>query len=142
MSERLYFLISPSLFGLNVVPFKVWTFLTELANIALLIKIAGRLTGSPLAGFLAAILWTANAGFALALGWSSAYNEIAFGFVILLAFRLFLRYIDTGERKYWVWQWIVFLVGFGVRRSYSLPRTSRSSPRRPILITKRTSEVH
>jgi len=56
LSERLYFLISPSLFGLNVVPFKVWTFLTELANIALLIKIAGRLTGSPLAGFLAAIL--------------------------------------------------------------------------------------
>ena len=89
LSERLYFLIFPALFGLNVVPFKVWTFLTELANIALLIKIAGRLTGSPLAGFLAAILWSANAGFALALGWSSAYNEIAFGFVILLAFRLF-----------------------------------------------------
>ena len=35
LSERLYFLIFPALFGLNVVPFKVWTFLTELANIAL-----------------------------------------------------------------------------------------------------------
>jgi len=108
LSERVYFLIFPALFGLNVAPFKVWTFLTELANIALLSQIARRLTGSPLAGFLAAILWTANA----------------------------------GERKYWVWQWIVFLLGFGVRRSCSLPRTSRSSPRRPILITKRTSEVH
>ncbi len=114
LSERLYFLVFPSLFGLNVVPFKVWTFLTELANIALLIQIARRLTGSPLAGFLAAILWTANAGLALALGWSSAYNEIAFAFIILLAFRLLLQYIDTGQRKYWIWQWIVFLLGFGV----------------------------
>jgi hypothetical protein len=114
LSERLYFLVFPSLFGLNVVPFKVWTFLTELANIVLLIQIARRLTSSALAGFLAAILWIANAGLALALGWSSAYNEIAFAFVILLAFRLFLQYIDTGERKYWVWQWIIFLLGFGV----------------------------
>jgi len=114
LSERLYFLVFPSLFGLNVVPFKVWTFLTELANIALLIQIARRLTGSSLAGFLAAILWTANAGLALALGWSSAYNETAFAFVILLAFRLLLQYIDTGQRKYWIWQWIVFLLGFGV----------------------------
>ena len=114
LSERLYFMAFPSLFGLNVVPFKVWTFLTELANVALLIQIARRLSGSALAGFLAAILWTANAGFALAVGWSSAYNEIAFAFVIFLAFRLFLLYIDTSERKYWIWQWVVFLLGFGV----------------------------
>jgi hypothetical protein len=114
LSERLYFLIFPALFELNVVPLKVWTFLTELANIALLIQITRRLTSSPLAGFFAAILWTANTGLALALGWSSAYNEIAFAFVILLAFRLFLQHIDTGKRKYWFWQWVVFLLGFGV----------------------------
>ena len=114
LSERLYFLGFSSLFGLNIVPFKIWTFLTQVANIALLIQIARRITGSPLAGFLAAILWTANAGLALALGWSSAYNEVAFAFVILLAFRLFLLYIDTGQRRYWIWQWIVFLLGFGV----------------------------
>ena len=114
LSERLYFLCFSSLFGLNVVPFKVCTFLTQLANIVLLIQVARRLTGSAAAGFLAAILWTANAGLALALGWSSAYNEIAFAFVILLAFRLFLQYIDTSKQKYWVWQWIVLLLGFGV----------------------------
>ena len=77
-------------------PFKTWTLLTELANIALLVQIARRVTGSALAGFLAPILWTANAGLALAVGWSSAYNEIAFAFVILLAFRLFLQCIDAG----------------------------------------------
>jgi hypothetical protein len=114
LSERLYFLVFSSLFGLNIVPFKIWTFLTELANIALLIQIARRLTGSEAAGFLAAILWTANAGLALALGWSSSYNEVAFAFVILLAFRLFLQYIDTGDRRFWIWQWAVFLLGFGV----------------------------
>jgi len=114
LSERLYFLVFSSLFGLNVVPFKIWTFLTQLANIALLMQIARRLTGSARAGFLAAILWTANAGLALALSWSSAYNEVAFAFVILLAFRQFLLYIDTGQQKYWIWQWIVFLLGFGV----------------------------
>jgi hypothetical protein len=113
-SERLYFLLFSSLFGLNIVPFKIWTFLTQVANVVLLIQIAKRLTGSLLAGSLAAILWIANAGLALALGWSSAYNEIAFAFVILLAFRLFLAYMDTGEQKFWVWQWVVFVLGFGV----------------------------
>ena len=114
LSERLYFLVFSSLFGVNILPFKIWTFLTELADIVLLIQIASRITGSAAAGFLAAILWTANAGLALALGWSSAYNEVAFAFVTLLAFRLFLYYIDTGQRKYWIWQWVVFLLGFGV----------------------------
>jgi hypothetical protein len=113
-SERLYFLVFSSIFGIDVVPFKIWTFLTQLANIALLIQVTRRLTGSSLAGFLAAILWTANAGLAMALGWSSSYNEVAFAFVILLAFWLFLRYVDTGQQKYWVWQWVVFLLGFGV----------------------------
>ena len=49
----------------------------------------------------------------MAIMWSSAYNEIAEAFFILLAFRLFLAYIDTGRRKYWIWQWVVFLLGFG-----------------------------
>ncbi len=112
LSERLYFLVFSSLFGLNIVPFKVWTMLTQFANIVLLMQIARRLTGSAAAAFLAAILWIANAGLALALSWSSAYNEIAFAFVFLLAFRLFLLYIDTGRRKFWTLQWIVFLLGF------------------------------
>ena len=113
LSERLFFVVFSSIFGLESPPFRVWVFLTQFANIALLIQIARRLTGSATAGFLAALLWTANAGIALAISWSSAYNEIAVAFFILLAFRLFLAYIDTGQRKYWIWQWVVFLLGFG-----------------------------
>ena len=113
LSERLFFLVFSSVFGLESPPFRIWVFLTQFANIALLIQIARRLTGSATAGFLAALLWTANAGIAIAISWSSAYNEIAIAFFILLAFRLFLAYIDTGRRKYWIWQWVVFLLGFG-----------------------------
>lgn len=113
LSERLFFLLFSSVFGLESPPFRIWVFLTQFANIALLMQIARRLTGSATAGFLAALLWTANAGIALAIMWSSAYNEIAEAFFILLAFRLFLAYIDTGRRKYWIWQWVVFLLGFG-----------------------------
>jgi hypothetical protein len=112
LSERLFFLVFSSVFGLQSPPFRVWVFLTQFANIVLLMQVARRLTGSALAGFLAAILWCANAGIAMAIGWSAAYNQIACAFFILLAFHLFLRHIDTGERKYWIWQWVVFLLGF------------------------------
>lgn len=113
LSERLFFLVFYSIFGLHAPPFRIWAFLTEFANIALLIRITERLTGSRVAAFLAAIIWSANAGLSTAMDWSSAYNEIAFGFFLLLSFYLFLRYIDSGERKYWIWQWVTFLAGFG-----------------------------
>jgi hypothetical protein len=114
LSERLFFLIFYSIFGLHAPPFRIWAFLTQFVNITLLVRIARRLTGSNIAGVIAPILWSANAGLAVALGWSSAYNEIAFACIILLAFYLFLRHIDTGEKKYWIAQWLVFLLGFGV----------------------------
>jgi hypothetical protein len=113
LSERLFFLVFSSVFGLHSPPFRVWVFLTTFACIVLLVDLTRRLTGSALAGMLAAILWIANAGLALAIGWSSAYNQIAFAFFLLLAFRLLLLYIDTNQRKYWIWQWVVFILGFG-----------------------------
>jgi hypothetical protein len=112
LSERLFFLVFSSIFGLHSPPFRVWVFLTQFANIALLIQITRRLTGSPLAAFLAPVLWSANAGIALSISWSSAYNEVAFAFTVLLGFRLFLLYIDTGRLRFWIWQWVVFLLGF------------------------------
>ncbi len=113
ISERLYFLSFSSLFGMNAVPLRIWAFLTQFANIALVIVITRRITGSALAGFLAAILWTATAALAIPMHWSSAYNEICCAFFILLAFYLFLRSIETGQTKFQLLQWIVFLLGFG-----------------------------
>ena len=113
LSERLFFLVFSTIFGLESPPFRVWVFLTQFASIALLMHITRRLTGSAVAAFLAPILWSANAAIALAISWSAAYNQIAVAFSILLAFYLFLRHIDTEEPKYWTWQWTVFLLGFG-----------------------------
>ncbi|HTS48398.1 MAG TPA: hypothetical protein VMH05_10670 [Bryobacteraceae bacterium] len=113
LSERLFFLVFSSVFGLHSPPFRIWVFLTTFASIVLLVDITRRLTGSALAGAVAAMLWTANAGLAMAIGWSSAYNQIAFAFFLLLAFRLLLLYIDTQQRKFWIWQWVVFILGFG-----------------------------
>ena len=114
LSERAYFLAFSSLFGLHSAPFHWCALLTQCANIVLLMQIAKRVTGSAGAGFAAAILWVANAGLAEPMAWASAYNEIAEAFCLLLAFRLFLAYIDTGRLRYWIWQWVVFLLGFGV----------------------------
>ncbi len=113
LSERLYFLTFASLFGLEAWPFRAWMFLTQAANLSLLAWITRRLTGSAAAGLLAPVLWVANPALAVATIWSSAYNELACVFFLLLAFFFLLRYIDTGLRRYWVAQWIAYLLGFG-----------------------------
>ena len=113
ISERLYFLSFSSVFGLNPLPMRIWAVITQLANIALLSALTRRITGSALAGFIAPILWSATAAIAIPMQWSSAYNEICCAFFILLALYLFLRYIETGQTKFWVAQWVVFLLGFG-----------------------------
>ncbi len=113
LSDRLYFLVFTWLFGLNAAPFRIWVFLTQFANLVLVAGIARRLTGSRLAGFLAPIIWSANAALATSLGWSAAYNEVCCAFFLLFSFWLLLRYFDTNNLKYWIWQWVVFLLGFG-----------------------------
>ena len=49
----------------------------------------------------------------MTLSWACLYKDILCSFFLLLAFYLFLRYIETGERRFYVWQWVVFLLGFG-----------------------------
>lgn len=112
-SERVFFLVFSSLFGLDALPFHIAAFLTEFANLALVAWIGKRITGSSLAGFLAAVLWVANPQLATPMSWASAYNEILCGFFLLSAFSCLLRYIDTGQRKWWVAQWALFVLGFG-----------------------------
>lgn len=112
-SERGFFLLFYSLFGLEALPFRIWVFLTQFANLLLLCSVTWRLTRSRAAGFLAPILWMVNSALAAAMSWTSSYNQVLCAFFLLLAFRLFLQYVETGERKYYVWQWVVFLLGFG-----------------------------
>src|SRR5260370_30220229 len=57
LSERGFFLVFESLFGVEALPFRIWVFLTQFANRALVSAGARRVTGSRAVGFWAAILW-------------------------------------------------------------------------------------
>ena len=113
LSERAFFMASYRLFGLDPLPFRVAAFLTQFANLALVAAIGMRITGDRGAGFWAAIFWAINGALLVPLVWASAYNELMCGLCLLLAFYFLLRYVETGERRYNVAQWAVFLVGFG-----------------------------
>jgi hypothetical protein len=113
LSERAFFLVFESLFGVNPLPFRICVFLTQCANLALLSVVTRRLTGSRLAGFCAAILWLVNSGLIVPMTWTSAYNEVLCAFFLLGAFWFLLRYIRNGLTSDYLWQGVMFLVGFG-----------------------------
>jgi hypothetical protein len=113
LSERLFFLVGFGLFGLDALPFKIVVFATQFANLALVASIGARLTGLRWAGFFSAIFWVLNSSGILPLGWSCVYNQVLCGFFLLLALHFLMRYVETGERRYNVFQWAAFLLGFG-----------------------------
>ena len=117
LSERLFLLVAGSAFGTDAFPARLWVFLTQVANLALISSLARRISNSRVAGFLAPILWTANGALAFPMAWSSAYMHILCGFCMLLALHFLLRYIETGKRSWYWLQWVVFLFGFGVMES-------------------------
>ncbi len=112
-SERAFFMVGFGFFGLNALPYKIVIFATQFADLVLVEAIGTRLTGLRAAGFWAAVLWTINSAVAEPLGWVCVYNEILCGFFLLLAFYFLLRWIETGRTSYNVWQWVVFVLGFG-----------------------------
>ncbi len=113
LSERAFFLVFESLFGVNPLPFRICVFLTQCANLTLLAAVTRRLTSSRFAGFCAAILWLINSSLVVPMTWTSAYNEILCAFFLLAAFWFLLRYVRTGRASNYLWQWVAFLVGFG-----------------------------
>jgi hypothetical protein len=125
-SERGFFILLQTLFGLNSLPFRVVVFATAALDVVLIAWVARRVTrrvtrgatsrvtdGSRIAGLLAAILWSANTALVRAMTWSSAYNEVMCPLFLLSALVLFIRYIETGRRAFWWWQVVVFSLGFG-----------------------------
>ena len=112
-SERAFFLVFESLFRLNALPYRICVFLTQCASLTLLAAVTRRLTGSRAAGFCAAVLWIVNSSLVTAMAWSSAYNQVQCGLFLLTAFWFFLRYLHSGRTSDYIWQWIVFVLGFG-----------------------------
>lgn len=112
-SERLYFLAGWWLFGMESPAFRVAAFATMFANLALLTAITRRITGSAVAGFAAPLLWLANGNLYIPMAWSSAYNQILCAFFLLLALWCWIRYTESGERRFLLGQWTAFVLGFG-----------------------------
>jgi hypothetical protein len=113
LSERLPFLVFWNLFGEDCVPLRILVFLTAVADMCLLALITRRLAGSRLAGCAAAMFWGASAALITPMTWNSGYNEIQYQVFLLAALALFIRYADTGRRRYWWAQMAVFVVGLG-----------------------------
>jgi hypothetical protein len=113
LSERVFFLAFHALFGLDSLPYRIWVFVTQFANLVLISAITRRVTGSRMAGFWAPIFWIANTALYTVMTWTCEYILVLCATSLLLAFYLLLRYIETGARRFYIWQWIVFLLGFG-----------------------------
>ena len=113
LGENAYWLALGGAFGVQALPFRVVTFATQIAALVLLGAIVGRLTKSRAAAFCAQVLWVASCGLAPAMGWSSIYNQVLSGFFFLLAFYFLLRHAETGERRWWLAQWMAFVLGLG-----------------------------
>ncbi len=107
LSERIPFLVIPSIFGLDPLPFRILAFTTWIAALTLALLIGRRLTGSMVVGLIAAILWGVHPAMTRPLAWASDYNEILCALCLLAAFYARLR----GKRAA---EWIAYLIGFGV----------------------------
>jgi hypothetical protein len=112
-SERGFFLVFESLFGLDSLPFHICIFATMAADAVLIAWITLRVTGSRIAGFLAPVLWVANDTLATDFAWTSAYNEPLCALFLLSAMALFIRFAETGRKVFWWLQLAVFVLGFG-----------------------------
>lgn len=105
-SERIFFLVFSTLFGLHALPYHLWVLATWVVAVALVQQIGETLTNSRAAGLLAALVWAANTNAAPAIAWASAYNQVLCGALLLAAFYSRLR----GWR---VAEWAFYLAGFG-----------------------------
>ncbi len=113
LSERVFFVVFSQLFGLDPLPFKLWMFATQCGTLVLMSLVTRRLTGSRVTAIAAPLIWTFHASLTTPLSWTSGYNYVLWGFCLLAAFYSFLRYLESGGRKWMVMQWAAYLAGFG-----------------------------
>ncbi len=112
LSERAVYLVFVHFFGLTPVPFRILQFATCAAAAAMLCAVTVRLTKSRAAGLCAAMLWIANCALGVPMAWAAVYNELAWSLCILVAFWLLIRYVETGEARFFIAQCVVFAIGF------------------------------
>jgi hypothetical protein len=113
LSERLYFFSLASLFGIDALPFKILGFATFGVALIAWNSVVTRLTGSRLAGIVAAGFWAISPRTAIPLSWASGYNQILISALMTGAFACLLRALDSDRpRRWWIAQWALYLAGF------------------------------
>jgi hypothetical protein len=113
LSERVFFLIGTSLFGIHAVPFRIVGLATWFLVLALASVIGTRLTGSRAAGVAAAVFWTTSYAVVRPLAWSSSYNQLLCSLLVLCAFYARLRWLDSNDNHWRVAEWAPYLLAFG-----------------------------
>jgi len=113
LSETGFFTLFSAVFGVEPLPFRIWVFLTQAAGLWLLGDLVRRWTHSRWAGLAAQGVWLANRGLAPVMCWTSVYNQVLCGFLLLLALWCLVRHLETGERRWWRAQWVAFVLGLG-----------------------------
>lgn len=113
LSERLYFLTLEKFFGLESLPFRLIAFSVQLWNLWLAQRLVERVTGERAAGVVAVLLWTVNSALALAMSWSSAFNQLLWPCLMLGACHARWTWLETGNRRARWAEWACFLLGFG-----------------------------
>lgn len=107
LSDRLPFLLSHSLFGLDAKPLRIAIFVVHCANLVLFARLIYQWTSSRTAALTAAVFWTLHSSLAQPLSWASAMNQIFWPTCVLAA----LSFRHAGRRA---GEWVFFLLGFGV----------------------------
>ncbi len=113
ISLQTYFFTSSQIFGFNAGGFRVITFTFLFASYLLLAKIIEKITKSKLIAFTTASLWLLSSIHFMAITWiAAAYNIIGTSFWFMTSY-LFLRYIDSQNKKYYLLSLIAFLLTIG-----------------------------
>jgi hypothetical protein len=117
LSDRLYYLVLYSLFGVRAGPFHIVTLITWFAALGLAAEIGGRITGSRAAGLMAALLWTTSKVLVTPLAWAAIYEVVLCSFFALAALYARARWLETSARGWLAAEWILYILGFGAQES-------------------------
>jgi hypothetical protein len=117
LSDRLFYLTFYSLFGVAAAPFHVAILLTWFVALGLGASIGAKITGSRVAGSLAALLWTVSKAMVSPLAWAAIYEVVLCAFLALAALYSRTRWLDTRGRGWLAAEWVFYLLGFGAQES-------------------------
>lgn len=112
-SERIYYYVIQTLFGLNPVIFRIVNFLLILTSFFLIIKVVAYITKDRLTGILTACFWITASFHFMAISWIAASYNIVGTFFYLLTSLCFLKHIDTKKRIYYFFSITFFIFTIG-----------------------------